>query len=76
MGKKKDVDVRTDDERDYEPGLGCIGVGCKAAFYTTADRAAHIKTEHPGEYQGPTADLQFVMDRIKDIHHDRRDDGE
>lgn len=69
MGKKKEADVR-----DYEPGLGCIGPGCKAAFYTESERSAHIKQKHPGEYQGPTADMAFVKERIAAIHHDRRGD--
>ena len=59
-------------KRDYEPGLGCIGKGCTKGFYTEAERSAHIKKAHPGEYQGPTADMMFVKERIAGIHNDRR----
>jgi hypothetical protein len=53
-----DLPKINDQGRKSIPGLGCPH--CPAGFYSTESRAAHIKTLHPGEYSGPTADMETL----------------
>lgn len=46
--------------------LGCSSPGCEASFKTTRKRAWHIQTAHPGEYSGPTEDMMFLSDIMKE----------
>ena len=44
------------------PGLGCPH--CKAGFFDADARSSHIKEHHPGEYSGPSEDMQAIQDII------------
>ena len=51
-----------DEDGTYEGGLGCPH--CHDAFFREDARTKHIRTQHPGEYSGPTqdmADLREIM---------------
>lgn len=56
------------DGRSYQTMnlLGCSTPGCKASFSNSRKRAWHIQTAHPGEYSGPSEDMMFLSDLMKD----------
>lgn len=51
------------EEGGYVNGLGCPN--CHATFHNMDNRTSHIRKRHPGEYSGPTADMLFMIDRIR-----------
>lgn len=46
--------------------LGCSSRGCNATFNHPMTRAWHISQRHPGEYSGPSEDMQMLQDIVQD----------
>lgn len=50
--------------------LGCGSAGCPATFNKVENRAAHMKSAHPGEYRGPTEEMLALSEIMKENYGD------